>query len=97
MLVPIGALAIAALALLVALATYVRNGDWERSKAGAAIKADLNNQDRRITTLEADMKHLATKADVERLTSEIEAVADKVKTVGAGVNRIEDILLSNAK
>lgn len=95
--VPIWALVISTLAFLLAVATFWRAGDWEKTKAGEAVKAKHSALESRVTVIETKIADLPTKADIARLTAEVDAVQDSVKLVQGGVTRIEDFLLEQTR
>jgi hypothetical protein len=94
-LVPLGALVIATLAFILAVATFWRAGDWEKSKAGEAMKAKHSALENRVTIIETKISDLPTKADIARVESEIDGVQDKLALTHAGVVRIESFLMEH--
>lgn len=57
---PLGALTISTLALLLAFATFIRAGDWEKSKAGEAVNGKINELRHNVAGLISDQKHAPT-------------------------------------
>ena len=77
--------------------TFWRTGDWRRSDAGKETQGKLHDHELRLGKLESKIADLPTKADIARLTAEVDAVQDTVKLVREGVTRIEDWLLERSK
>lgn len=57
---PLGALTISTLALLLAFATFIRAGDWEKTKAGEAVSAKISGLKSDVDALKSDAKHAPT-------------------------------------
>ena len=95
--IPYAALMVASVSLFMAVATFIRAGDWEKSKAGEAIRSELGAVKNRVTVIETKVSDLPTKADIARLTAEVDAVRDGVKLVQGGVGRIEGYLMEHGK
>lgn len=98
------AFGVAALAFLLSLATFLREGKWKDSEAAKAMSDDLADHGERLTALETEQKNLATKADIASLraefhglekvvTREVAGIQQSVKSTDAAIIRVEQFLM----
>ena len=83
--------------LVLLLATYRRAAQWRESEDAKAILTRLTLVENDITGFKARFENVATKADVARLTAEVNGLEQLVKNTDAGVIRIEHLLMRGAK
>ena len=76
--------------------SYARAGRWKDGDDAARLIARVDDIERDVVELTAQMKNVATKADVERLTTQLAAVADHSRTIERGVERIESFLMKGS-
>lgn len=91
------AVGLSALNAVVLLKTYHRAGQWRESEDAKAILARLTLVENDITGFKARFENVATKADVARLTAEVNGLEQLVKNTDAGVIRIEQLLMRGTK
>lgn len=85
---------IAVLASLgVSALSYNRAGRWKDGEDASRLIQRVGEIERDVVELTAQMKNVATKADVERLTAKVEGVETQIRTIDRGVERIEDFLI----
>ncbi len=87
---PYLATAVSIAALLVAAATFVRAGRWREAEKLDQLEGRVGAHDKRITEVEATQRNLATKADITKLTAEIDGLEKLVKSEMDGVRRSGD-------
>lgn len=69
----------------------------QRDSGGiAALSARVGTAEGAILGLGARMENVATKADVTRLTAEVNGIERHIKSVESGVERIEGFLMNSA-
>lgn len=90
---PYLSLAVAVGALLVAIFVAMRAGRWRESDGAKEMAGAINKLDHRLTTVEADLRNVATKADIANLKSEVEGLERLAKNTDHAVNRIESLLM----
>ncbi|HRD47542.1 MAG TPA: DUF2730 family protein, partial [Caulobacter sp.] len=90
---PYFSLAVAVGALLVAIFVAMRAGRWRESDGAKEMAGAINKLDHRLTTVEADMRNVATKADIASLKSEVEGLERLAKNTDQAVTRIEGHLM----
>lgn len=73
--------------------SYVRAGRWKDGEDAARLIARVGGIEHDVVELKSQMKNVATKADVERLTAKVEGVETQTRTIERGVERIEDFLI----
>ncbi|WEK38667.1 MAG: hypothetical protein P0Y50_08885 [Candidatus Brevundimonas colombiensis] len=88
---------LSAINVVLLLATYRRAAQWRESDDAKAILARLTLVENDITGFKARFENVATKADVARLTAEVNGLEQLVKNTDAGVIRIEQLLMRGAK
>lgn len=106
---PLGALTISTLALLLAFATFLRAGDWEKSKAGEAVASKISALKGDVDSLKSDARHAPTaketanhEARISVLESRLGDLATRSQVSGLkaevdGVQSMVKMLLSATK
>lgn len=93
-LLPYLSLAVATVAVVIAGLVALRNGRWRETDAAKEMADDIEDLGTRVTSLEAGMKNVATKADVATLTAELRGLEKTAALTQAGVSRIEGHLMA---
>lgn len=78
---------------VILLLTYRRAGQWRESEDAKAIHTRLTACENDITGFKARFENASTKADVARLTAEVNGLEQLIKNTDAGVVRIEQLLM----
>lgn len=81
-------------AVSIAIGTYVRAGRWKEGDDAKELVAKVEGIDRRLTTVETQVKNLATKEDVAGLAAELRGLERLIQKTDAGVERIEQFFIS---
>lgn len=104
-------LALSALALLGHLKSWVNSGEKELTKDVTAVKAEsdaherkLVEHDRRIQSIESDMKHLPDRASqhrlelaLEKVNGRLDTLNETLKPIKANGEAMNELLLERAK
>ncbi|ASE39359.1 hypothetical protein [Brevundimonas vesicularis] len=102
------AVGLSALNAVVLLLTFHRAGRWRESEDAKAMLARLTKVESDINGFKTRFENVATKADMARLTAEVngmeqlfkakvDGLGELVKTTDAGVVRIEQLLMRGMK
>lgn len=91
------AVGLSALNAIILLRTYHRAGQWRESEDAKVILARLTKVESDIIGFKTRFENVATKADVARLTAEVNGLEQLVKNTDAGVIRIEQLLMRGTK
>lgn len=75
--------------------SYVRAGRWKDGEDAARLIARVGEIERDVVEVKAQMKNVATKADVARMEAKIEGVETQNRTIERGVERIESYLMKD--
>jgi hypothetical protein len=94
-------LALAAIGLssvncLLLLLTFIRAGRWKDGDDARELIARVTSAESKIAGIEADMRNVATKADVAGLGERVAGVESHLKSIERGVERIESHLMRTA-
>lgn len=87
------AVTLSAINAVILLLTYRRAGQWRESEDARAILSRLSACESDLTGIKARFENVATKADIARLTGEVNGLEQLVKNTDAGVVRIEQLLM----
>jgi archaellum component FlaC len=91
------AVGLSAINAVILLKTYHRAGQWRESEDAKAILTRLTVVENDITGFKTRFENVSTKADVARLTAEVNGLEQLIKGTDAGVVRIEQILMRGTK
>ena len=91
-----GGVGISAANLGLWLLTYLRTGRWRETDDAKELVQRLDKCEDRLTTIEADLRNAASKAELAELKAELHGVRDLVERTEGGVRRIESHLLRTA-
>lgn len=90
------AIAVSAVNCLLLLLTFIRAGRWKDGEDARALIARVGGLEGDVATLKADMRNVATKADVAGLGERVAGVESHVRSIERGVERIESHLMRTA-
>ncbi len=99
--------------LLLSIFTYVRVGRWretdeaklltgrvdkaEANIAGKAAISEVALIDRRVTTIEAKLEHVATKADIANLGAKLDGLGQLIVRAETAVERVEQFMMEKPR
>ena len=89
----VAAILLSIMALTVAIATFARAGRWKDGSDAKELLTEVGAIDKRLTTVEAEMKGLATKADIASLSAKLDGVRELVVRAENAVERVEHIMM----
>lgn len=87
------AVTLSAINAVILLLTYRRAGQWRESEEARAILSRLSACEGDLAGIKTRFENVSTKADVARLTAEVNGLEQLIKNTDAGVIRIEQILM----
>lgn len=90
------ALGIGALNALLLMLTFIRAGRWKDGEDARALITRVGSCETDITSMKAELRTVATKADVAALSEKVSGVESHARSIERGVERIEGHLMRTA-
>lgn len=95
--IALAALCVSVITGLFAILTYHRAGRWKEGEDAKLLVAEVASIDKRLTTVEAEIKGLATKADLAEVRADLRGLERSIEKTAAGVERIEQFMMEKSR
>lgn len=92
----LAAFALSALNTLLLLLNFIRAGAWKDSDDAQRLIGRVTAAEGEITGLKAELRNVATKADVAGLGERVAGIEAHTRSIERGVERIESHLMARA-
>ena len=86
-------LAVVGASLLFSVLSYIRAGRWKDGEDAADLIRRVAEIEREVSALDAQMKNVATKADIAGISAEVRSLGENIIKAERGIDRIEGWLI----